>query len=241
MQAVTIDGQSRMVVPVKVGKAVLGYRDAIRSVSKGQFRHLWGRLAEIEKLIRHRHGAIIPKTDDAHIYLDTIVALAYVQLCPANEPLFVALVEGWAQKWLPWDNGALVDAAIYERLKVSFKPLSADALACLLNVSFDERTKLDLRTIGAFDVTKAQRTKIARAKRQLRDKTEKARLRRAAGQASRAQYLATSASRQKPWEHYGFSRRTWERKRANGSLSGLVGQPDASASPHNPFLSGCVD
>jgi hypothetical protein len=101
---------------------------------------------------------------------------------------------------------------IYERTKVRFSDLSADALGHALHVSYLERSALDIRTIGAFDVPKQKRAKLQKEKRRQRDRSRKEEQRRAAGALSRADYLANSFSQARPWEAFGISRRTWERR-----------------------------
>jgi hypothetical protein len=56
----------------------------------------------------------------------------------------------------------------------------------------------------------------------------------AAGGVPRAEYLACSFSRRKPWEAEGISRRTWERRRARG---GAVASP-SGCMVTAPFVSG---
>lgn len=64
--------------------------------------------------------------------------------------------------------------------------------------------------------------------------------RRAAGAIPRADYLAKNRlSRSKPWQQEGISRRTWERRRARGTIGGsFVASPSASLPefPTRPWL-----
>src|SRR5262249_13253202 len=73
-----------------------------------------------------------------------------------------------------------------------------------LHVSDAERTALKIWTIGAYDVPKAERIKRRKEKRRLADKAR----RQARGGKSRE----LSASRTRPWEGFGISRSTWERR-----------------------------
>src|SRR5690606_16550757 len=98
----------------------------------------------------------------------------------------------------------------YEQAKVHYRPISQDALANMLNLKDEERTRLRIRTIGACDVTAAQRRKRQKGKKRVADRLAKQKARRAAGMLPRADYLAASHSQTKPWEHFGCSRRTWE-------------------------------
>jgi len=83
------------------------------------------------------------------------------------------------------------------------------------------------------------------AKRE-RDRERKMARRRAAGAVPRADYIAKNdLARTKPWEQEGISRRTWERRRARGTMGGSsVASPSATAAgslqefPTRPGLAG---
>jgi hypothetical protein len=194
---------ARDITAIKIGDCLLGYKAVQRRMRGGRWNHFRGRMREIEKLIRHRHGEIVPEADDALIYVEVIASLAFVEFKEG----FVEVVLGWAARWVPWAGKAAIEEIIYERTKVRFSPLSADALGHALHLSYAERCALDIRTVGAFDVPKAKR-----AKRRQREQSRKEQQRRAAGAVPRADYLANSLSQSRPWEALGISRRTWERR-----------------------------
>ncbi|MBX4906919.1 MULTISPECIES: hypothetical protein [Rhizobium] len=202
------EGLARDVTAIKIGDCLLGYKAVQRRMRGGRWNHFRGRMREIEKLIRHRHGDIVPEADDAFIYVEVIAGLAFVEF---GED-FVEVVLGWAARWLPWAEKAAIEVIIYERTKLRFSPLTADALGHALHQSFAERSALDIRTIGAFDVPKAKRARLQKEKRRQRDRNRKEERRRAAGAVSRADYLDNSLSAARPWEAFGISRRTWERR-----------------------------
>ncbi|MBX5045278.1 hypothetical protein [Rhizobium lentis] len=202
------DGLARDVTAVKIGDCLLGYKAVQRRMRGGRWNHFRGRMREIEKLIRHRHGEIVPEADDALIYVEVIASLAFVEFRQA----FVEVVLGWAARWLPWAGKGAIEEIIYERTKVRYAPLTADALGHSLHLSYAERSALDIRTIGAFDVPKTKRANLQKGKRRRRDRSRKEEQRRAAGALSRADYLGNSLSTTRPWEAFGISRRTWERR-----------------------------
>ncbi|RXT21160.1 hypothetical protein B5P46_23475 [Rhizobium leguminosarum] len=202
------EGLARDVTAIKVGDCLLGYKAVQRRMRTGRWNHFRGRMREIEKLIRHRHGDIVPEADDALIYVEVIAGLALVEF----KEEFVEVVLGWAARWLPWAGKADIEEVIYERTKLRFSDLSADALGHALHLSYAERSALDIRTIGAFDVPKRKRAKLQKEKRQQRDRARKEEQHRAAGALSRADYLANSFSQARPWEAFAISRRTWERR-----------------------------
>ncbi|MBY5457418.1 hypothetical protein HFO89_13745 [Rhizobium leguminosarum] len=201
------EGLARDLAAIKVGDCLLGYKAVQRRMRASRWNHFRGRMREIEKLIRHRHGDIVPEADDALIYVEVIAGLALVEF----KEEFVDVVLGWAARW-PWAGKAQIEEVIYERTKLRFSDLSADALGHALHLSYAERSALNIRTIGAFDVPKRKRAKLQKEKRRQRDRARKEEQRRAAGALSRADYLANSFSQARPWEAFGISRRTWERR-----------------------------
>ncbi|MDF0698033.1 hypothetical protein PYR71_16300 [Rhizobium sp. MC63] len=202
------DAVARDITAIKIGDCLLGYKAVQRRMRGGRWNYFRGRIREIEKLVRHRHGEIVPEADDALIYVEVIGSLAFVEF----KEEFVEVVLGWAARWVPWAGKTAIEEIIYERTKVRFSPLSADALGHALHLSYAERCALDIRTIGAFDVPKAKRAKLQKAKRRQREQSRKEKQRRAAGAVARADYLANSLSQSRPWEAFGISRRTWERR-----------------------------
>jgi hypothetical protein len=86
--------------------------------------------------------------------------------------------------------------------------IRADDLGKILMVTDAERTRLRFTTIGACDVSKAERT---RRRKQRNRRAQEAR-RRARGATPRAQYLQAAIARQQPWIAEGVSRRTWYRR-----------------------------
>jgi len=91
--------------------------------------------------------------------------------------------------------------------------LRADAVANLLRVTMAERLALGLRTIGACDVTPAERRRIMKEKKMRQDRERQSAKRNSEGRKSRSEYEKNSLSQQRPWEAEGISRRTWERRR----------------------------
>jgi hypothetical protein len=86
---------------------------------------------------------------------------------------------------------------------------SADAVARFLGVTYAQRQRLKLTTIGAIDVNKRSRDLLR--KRSRRRYLE--RRRRAEGAETRAAYEGNSLMHTKPWEAEGISRRTWYRRK----------------------------
>ena len=86
----------------------------------------------------------------------------------------------------------------------------ADALARELGLDDATRTRLKIKTIGAVDCGKSKRMNRRRRKRIAADRARRAK----AGARPHAQ----SAAATQPWLDEGISRRTWYRRRANGTV-----------------------
>jgi hypothetical protein len=172
------------------------------------------RLKEIARLVMHRHGGL-PDTDDRTIYLEAAAA----HLNPHSGDHHFAL-ETWAR-----GIGATLPVEQINHIVENTKPkrIKADACARMLMVTDAERTLLKLTTIGACDLSRAERIRRRKARNR---KAMQAR-RRARGALARAEYLANSLSRAKPWEALGISRRTWER-RGKPAVTQIRVQPSSS-------------
>jgi hypothetical protein len=157
------------------------------------------RRTEIARVVMHRHGRLA-ETDDGIIYLQA----AALHLNPRDGDLHFAL-EQWCRR-----VGATLPPEQINRIVEDNKPrkLSATRIAKMLKVFDAERTALGLTSIGACDVSKAERLR----RRKKRHRAAQQARRRARGVMPRDQYLAQSLSRTRPWEALGISRRTWERR-----------------------------
>src|SRR5262249_18031434 len=109
-------------------------------------------------------------------------------------------------------GGSITEAeasAITEEASITRKHRTADNLARFLGVTYEQRQRLGLTTIGSVNVKRTDRREI----RRIRDKVKHRDKRRAAGVRPRDEYEANSLSRTQPWRERGMSRRTWERHR----------------------------
>jgi hypothetical protein len=174
------------------------------------------RLREIELIIKHRCG-VLPDTDDVDIVLNQ-VACCQLQMrrkklgqLPEFDDL-VGRLSLWCERWAP-------QASIFQCRDAAGEALrrqridTADECAAGLRLSYEERTRLHITTIGSFDVNKRERAKLRRERKPIRDRDRQARKRAERGALPRAQYLARSLARTQPWKRYGIHRRTWERRR----------------------------
>lgn len=178
------------------------------------------RLAEVQKVIHHRHGGACD-TDDGPLYLRAAVP-HLLRLHGSGDEAHDKILE-WASVWLPTMPAAHVATAVGIAFRDDTPPLKADTLAELLNMHKDERTALNLRTIGAVDQTKRQR----KANRKRRDAAYQAEKRRRAGAKPRAESNVALA------KALGVSLSTLKRRLKKGFLPTL-------AAPADPISSAIV-
>ncbi|MGJ0532409.1 MAG: hypothetical protein ACR65W_03900 [Methylocystis sp.] len=114
--------------------------------------------------------------------------------------------------------------------------VSPQEAARRLGVDYEEREDLCLRSIGAVDSTPEVIRAQARDKKLERDRAQKETMRRAGGAQPREEYERNSASRTRPWEALGISRRTYYRR-----LKEADGRDGTSPSLHNKEPYGFLD
>ncbi len=176
------------------------------------------RIAELERLFTKRYGSTLPNDDagrdDLEIILHHLARIhpsidaRSVRECGDTE--IERMIE-WAKGWAPWlpQEAARQLAAEIARSPKKFR---ADDLAQSLNLTMTERTLLNIRTIGAVDVTKKRRAEIAK-RRRVEQKSAK---RRAEGVRPRDEYESKSLTKMEPWKAQSISRTTWYNRRSKG-------------------------
>ncbi|MCA1492755.1 hypothetical protein I6F11_17685 [Ensifer sp. NBAIM29] len=217
---------------VMLGKVIWKEKPARKRARRQEWQYSreLQRIREIEKLIRHRHGSIIPDpagTDDVDTCLAYLRAVAFT---PRTQDL-----ASWSRKWAPW-----VDPITLQTIEATGAQrrwmIKADAVARLLSVTMADRTKLGLRTIGACDMSIEDRKKQAKANKRERDRNRQEQKRRAEGREDRASYEATSLSRLKPWEAAGMSRAAWYRAQRETGLSRIEINRNGDTFVSEPYL-----
>jgi hypothetical protein len=153
------------------------------------------RVCELNRLFFTRYrGHVLPDDDDGRDSVEIMIN----HLAMLADPL--TRIRHWLSRCAPW-----LGESEGERLatKATARPAKwkADTLAKRLNLTFAERSRLEIRTIGAVDVDQKQR----KAVRRVQDKKAKEAKRRAAGAIPHAQ----SISQTKPWLALGISRSKW--------------------------------
>jgi hypothetical protein len=161
------------------------------------------RVAELERLyfVRYR-GDLIPDDDDGR---DSVLILLN-HLAMLGRP--DVRIHDWLARRAPWFDDQDMIAKILKR-PITWK---ADTLGKRLNLMHAERTRLKIKTIGAVDCPKDKRTTDRAAKNRLAMQAK----RRSNGVIARADFLAQSLTRLKPWKDEGIGRRQWYRNRGTG-------------------------
>jgi hypothetical protein len=95
-----------------------------------------------------------------------------------------------------------------------------DPLGKYLGLTDGWRTALDIRTIGAVDISSKERARRTKE----RNRIHKQNKRRERGAKPRSEYEANSILRAKPWEKEGISRATWYHRQKQNQSAGQVRQ-----------------
>lgn len=154
------------------------------------------RTSQLERLFRHRYGGRFPETKDG---IKALVLMAEHHI-KRNTPQRV--VE-WIMVRAPWTKELYAEGIVAEALK-NPRRWKAGPLGAHIGLTPDERRHLRLTTIRAVGQTDASMAED----RKRADRERQERRRREAGARPRAE----SHSQTKPWEKFGISRRTWERR-----------------------------
>jgi hypothetical protein len=160
--------------------------------------------SQVIRVLRIRYGVQLPDDDAGRD--DARLVLGYL----ANVPRASKRMQNFCQVWAPWLDDIEREQMLQEAATSRPLRFTPDQLAERLGVTLAERTALRLTCIGAIDCSKAERE----MRRKALAKARQQRRRRSRGVRARAQYLAASISRTKPWEAAGISRRTWYRRQS---------------------------
>jgi hypothetical protein len=177
------------------------------------------RLGDLRRLLADRcRGRILPDDDAGREYL--LELLLPISLGPNEAVKRPGAIQIWGptdrmrreiELWAPWMSE---DDARELRLEINSMPMwqrkpRAMTLGERLRVTYGERARLQLRTIGPCDMTEAAMALMRKQKKRQQDRLR----RQLQGQQSRADYLAAhNKSKEQPWLALGISRATWYRQ-----------------------------
>ena len=120
----------------------------------------------------------------------------------------------------------------------------ADRLGEILSLEYADRQQLAIRTIRAVDKSKREQTIERKERKREKDRIRKAIKRRNRGAISRAEYLAESLSRSRPWEQKAISRATYYRQRETSvspPLKSLPSEQPVSQGREHPLTPAQLD
>jgi hypothetical protein len=196
-----------------------GYRGGRTNIPKSRIR-----LAEFKKLIKHRHGGGACDTDDGEIYLRHAIPCLLSLATGHNAQPFYEQAMGFCQTFLPilamGDGPAMIERARQNPASREWRHLKADPLAKALRVTSEERSILDLRTIGSMDKSKGERAQDPKKK----DAEYQAERRAQAGATPR------SASKVAQAKALGMSLSTYKRRLKEGLIETDAKAPDPISS-----------
>lgn len=172
------------------------------------------RMRELELLFDDRWGPTLPDDDSGR---DDFFVAAH-QLAQFGDPQ--QHIPAWARNRAPWLSDTECAASV-ERVIRKPRKWGAKALGRKMRLTQEERKRLRITTIRAFDVSDDD----MRANRATSEKERLRTRRRKAGAVDRAEYEAKSAARNEPWKAVGMTRRTWYRR-------GKPVSPDVGTGPH---------
>jgi hypothetical protein len=197
-----------MVVSVAAKRAeiALRYNGAKRGDDRVHLAPI--RIAELCRIFRDRYGQHLPEDDAGRE--DARIMANHLAMLNGDQRRNIA---SWMARWTPW-MPELELARLIDQVLAKTRRWRADTLGKRLNLTEAERQRLRVTTIGACDMTKAER----KAARKARKREAMRNRRKATGAKLRAEYLAESAERAKPWTAEGISRRTWYRRRKRPGL-----------------------
>jgi hypothetical protein len=149
-------------------------------------------------------------TDDRETCLDYIKAAA---LSLSDQDM-----TSWCAKWAPWARDHEI-AVVVALASTRRRMMTADGAAGLIRLTWADRVRLDIRTIGACDVPKGERVKLAKERKRERDRNRQEAKRREDGRKDRKSHAASTIAALKPWEAEGVSRRTWFYRKAKAGCT----------------------
>jgi hypothetical protein len=203
---------------VKVGKATIGYWNRPKRVRRKSYVGSVQRLSEAFSVLHDRHGGQVD-TDDGESYLEAFANLvawnerarAAMGRVEPDRQVVVDQIISTCSAWLVMvDPDAIAQAA--HEVADAPKKYSADQFAKAWAITFAERTRLGLRSIGCCDLSKAKRKAASANIKKEKDRLRSADKRRAAGARPRG------SSDIEFCRQHGLPYRTFKRRKADGRL-----------------------
>jgi len=116
------------------------------------------RLRELERIFQYRYGRLLPDDDAGRD--DLMLAAHHIAFVNGD---VVAHIVAWARAWAPWMPKDQAEQ-LAKRVALAPHKFTADILGWRLRLSAAERSALKVTTIGAFDMSKAERAEERKRK-----------------------------------------------------------------------------
>lgn len=207
---------------LKAGKCILKERKLNKP--KLPFSHALMALKDLETVIEHRFGVILPNTLEARQFIEVAAYSLNARLRELKVGDLDLQLAGWCHRWCPWVLPLAADVIrpILRKVETRNRNLTAEEIAHRLSVGYLERRKLGLTQVGAFDVSPERRQELTAQLKRMADRDRITAQRRLAGVKPRWDYDAERASSSlettRPWEKMGISRRAYFRRKKSGTL-----------------------
>ena len=172
-------------------------------------------IGDIRRLLHQRYGATLPDDDAGRD--DLCLLLGPISLDPKSPvDKMLAQVEVIAP-WMPTIEAKEIIGSL-ANLPLFWRKQPAKEIGERLRLTNAERERLRLWRIAPVDLTGEELIEQRKAKDRARKRKRYV--------CSRADYLAKSKSKLKPWEAEGIGRRTWYRRRGTSPSSAniLIGE-----------------
>jgi hypothetical protein len=119
--------------------------------------------------------------------------------------------------WCPWMPDGERERMLADVDKASRPRHTPDQLARMLGTTYARRQQCGHTMIGAIDVPKAERDRLAKENKRPKDRERSRRKGQERRKRARAEYLAQAQAKRDEIKASGRSRRTWYRRRRNGT------------------------
>jgi hypothetical protein len=172
------------------------------------------RIADIEWVLRHRYGPVLPDDDAGRE--DLVILLNHVAQNrddPHTKMIHTARV------WAPWMAPTEAEELVNQIILARPRRYRATTLGRLLNLTKQEHELGNLQTIRPVGVTDAD----MKEKERDRERERKRSKRRSEGVVPREEYLAQAKSRTEPWMPLGISKSTYYRWLEAGKIPNETG------------------
>jgi hypothetical protein len=191
---------------VTLGDCILGHREIEKRPRR--YNLTLHRFEQIHRLLRARYGREVPNLDDSCLIFEAMARLFRVEMGALyeNETQSLVAFDRWIGVWAPWMSEREIGEAWQSAMKFKKRP-TAQTLARMFRVTWEERERLEIYHFGACDLTNSEFAAAKRRKKRSRDRQQKGKRRAEMGAIPRKQYEEESVAAR--CRRMGISRSTF--------------------------------